>query len=373
VASRAQIQKDEEASKKHAASVLDCNIEAWLPTLKDVTFETRFVPLSMDDAKFFLAAYKENKKLTSVPTHTSQESATTKVSASVTSSPSAATPTPDPAVNQFTDTKLRSQLATLSARLQRTMDECRTAEPPSTTAAKSDGKSSGRAASGVFVKLSCRSAKDALTREQLRALYANFCTLDNADDDNARLIALVKAATEILQVHTAAESLSQLLTSDRIFEDLTLAMAHPDRFEQNIIVRRWVHIDVDMEFRGFVYNNALNALSQYNYVTYFPRLAKQKDDLAQRILQFFNARVRAPLEQKQYNNYVIDFAVTGAALDHIWVIELNPWSSATDSALFSFREEANTILSRGPFEIRVRSEVHPQVSEMLQRNLKNFI
>jgi hypothetical protein len=86
--------------------------------------------------------------------------------------------------------------------------------------------------------------------------------------------------------------------SDRIFEDLEMSL-EPEiigRFKQNVIVRRWIPLAPDMEFRGydfhisithfyhqnnpllchvlcsFVYGGQLNALTQYNYPSYFPRL-----------------------------------------------------------------------------------------------------
>jgi hypothetical protein len=41
---------------------LDCNLEVWLDSIADVTFPTKFVPLSVSDAAFLCRAYKELKR-----------------------------------------------------------------------------------------------------------------------------------------------------------------------------------------------------------------------------------------------------------------------------------------------------------------------
>ncbi len=62
-------------------------------------------------------------------------------------------------------------------------------------------------------------------------------------------------------------------------------------FHECVVVRYWIDIEPDMEFRGFVYNNTLNALSQYSTLVYFPRLAALRPELLARIVPFFNERV----------------------------------------------------------------------------------
>lgn len=50
--------------------------------------------------------------------------------------------------------------------------------------------------------------------------------------------------------------------SERISQDMKLALAHPERFKEHFVIRKWVDLDPSLEFRGFVKNNKLNALSQ---------------------------------------------------------------------------------------------------------------
>jgi hypothetical protein len=58
--------------------------------------------------------------------------------------------------------------------------------------------------------------------------------------------------------------------SSRIREDLMKALEFPGSFPVSIIVRAWTPMSAHQEFRGFVYNRKLTALSQYCYYQYFP-------------------------------------------------------------------------------------------------------
>jgi hypothetical protein len=79
---------------------------------------------------------------------------------------------------------------------------------------------------------------------------------------------------DVLRVDTGDTIMDMLARSDRVNEDLEMAL-EPEiigRFQQNVIVRQWQSLAADMEFRGFVYGSQLNAITQYNYPSYFPRL-----------------------------------------------------------------------------------------------------
>jgi len=224
------------------------------------------------------------------------------------------------------------------------------------------------------VKLSSRSAKDALPN-QVRTLYEKYAKEDKIQetDYNGRLIAIIKAAFDVLQVYDEKTALHMLLTSERIYSDLELALQHPELFKQSVVIRQWVRIEVDMEWRGYVYDGKLNALSQYNYVPYFERLVKLQDTIKERISSFFYAHVQEKLAKINFKNYVIDFAVTGERFDKVYVIEINPWGPETDSALFSFKTEELEILRKQPLTIRVRTEPHSKVKETFESCAANFL
>ena len=42
-----------------------------------------------------------------------------------------------------------------------------------------------------------------------------------------------------------------------------------------VVVREWVTLPVHHEFRAFVHDGALKAMSQYNHPCYYPRMTEQ--------------------------------------------------------------------------------------------------
>ena len=128
--------------------------------------------------------------------------------------------------------------------------------------------------------LSSRSAKDstvagALTQRLFEQFYAE-CKDKNA---NSKLICVNKAHIQALKTTDAASCFKQLLASERILDDLDLALEHPESWSQKLVVREWVGVPLSHEFRylnqmleclclsvvirGFVFGGSLCALSQY--------------------------------------------------------------------------------------------------------------
>jgi hypothetical protein len=103
-----------------------------------------------------------------------------------------------------------------------------------------------------------------------------------------------------------------------------------------------VSLDVSMEFRGFVKNGRLCALSQYNHLCFFPELLPRRAELESQIRMFFEEKIRSRLAVS-FDDYVIDFAVTES---DVWVIELNPFMETTDGCLFSWQSERHILEGR---------------------------
>ncbi len=130
-------------------------------------------------------------------------------------------------------------------------------------------------------------------------------------NENARIVCLLKAAFACLRVATAAECLNMLVRSERIYQDMLLAIQVSHRFRENFVIRKFVEIDVDMEFRGFVYNGKLTALAQYNYLIHSERLCSRRGVIARLIKAFYECQVAPKLyaHEKFVKSFVIDFAV----------------------------------------------------------------
>jgi len=285
---------------------LDVNIECWYEQLKYCTFPTTFFSLSQADVRFFIEAYTELvlRKKTSLPP----------------------------------ELEIHSQ--NLIGALTKVIDDVR------------DGGDC------VFVKTSCRSAKDTtIYALQFRELYKTFLQKKDSPTTNNKVIALLEAGTNALKTYSAQNLFSTFLISERVHGDFELALARPERWNQNLAVRKWIPMDVDMEFRGFVKNNQLNAISQYNYVAYFPRLVTLKSQLLQTIINFFENTCKPALQEK-FSEYIIDFGITGEKFDKIWVIELNEFMDTTDGCMFNWARE-RPILENGPLVFRLVEEEIP--------------
>ena len=127
--------------------------------------------------------------------------------------------------------------------------------------------------------------------------------------ENDAITCLLKAAFHSLKVQNAYDVLEMFIKSERIYQDMLLALDVDARFNENFIIREFQNIDVDMEFRGFVFDCKLNALSQYNYLIYSERLNLKKEDIEKQIIHFYNINVKPKIEISQLSSFIIDFAI----------------------------------------------------------------
>lgn len=178
---------------------------------------------------------------------------------------------------------------------------------------------------------------------------------------NLKLRALMKASGTLLAVTTGAEAMTLLLASERIYTDLVHTLpdeqtevsapvsvsssspvssssssTSPSGPSWHVVVREFAPwVDLEWEFRGFVCDGRLTAVSQYWDVLYCPGLASAKDCevLVRRMELFFRLHVQPVVLLK---HYVIDFAVTK---DKVVVVELNPFGPTTGPSLFTWRQD----------------------------------
>ena len=142
---------------------------------------------------------------------------------------------------------------------------------------------------GFFAKTSSRSAKDAsIFKRDFLEIYKNELTkFSDPSQENSRIIAALLA----LRVTCASDILTMFIISERIYQDMLLATeaqnSSDDSFKENIILRPFIPIDIDMEFRGFVFQQRLTCLSQYNYLIYSQCLCQEKDTILEKITYFF--------------------------------------------------------------------------------------
>jgi len=236
---------------------------------------------------------------------------------------------------------------------------------------------------GVFVKLSSRSPKDAvITSEKtvkiFRQLLEEYKEKNGSIDDNAKLICINKAHILALQMFDAKEILSIFLSSDRVYEDLRLAMDYKDQWSQKFVIRQWIPIPVEYEYRGFVFEGKFNCLSQYYHYTYFPHLVKEKDVIEKKIKTFWNQmKDQVPLQPK---TYVIDFAVD-LKNDRVYLIELNPFGDyegmGTSCAMYDkVKEQDRAILfnkDKDIWDFRIETGPAENIYKLMGNEWRNLM
>ena len=166
----------------------------------------------------------------------------------------------------------------------------------------------------AFVKTSSRSAKDApLVQRSFKKLYQDELEMHTEEHlpENTQITCLLKAAFLALRVKAAGEVLDMFLRSQRIYQDLYLAAINQsEKYNENFVIRKFVDIDIDMEFRGFVFENDLVALSQYNYLICSKRLVDGKEKYGQMVKKYFDEAVKPKLMAAEFpKNLVVDFAI----------------------------------------------------------------
>lgn len=86
-------------------------------------------------------------------------------------------------------------------------------------------------------------------------------------------------------------------------------------WEESLVVRSWVNIEPDMEFRCFVAGGKMTAISQYRHLIHFPRLCANWSEgegasFMQALVDAFESGIRAKLEGCFSNDdYILDLAI----------------------------------------------------------------
>lgn len=83
----------------------------------------------------------------------------------------------------------------------------------------------------VFVKTSSRSAKDSpATVDKLKQLYKHYLDLETEKTDNNKIICLLRAQTEAMKVREAKEAIQSMISSERIYQDMKIALMYQERY-----------------------------------------------------------------------------------------------------------------------------------------------
>ncbi|KAJ3427280.1 cell division cycle protein 123 [Anaeramoeba flamelloides] len=296
----------EEEINKYQKDTLFANMENYYDLIQDFTFPTKFVPLTQNHAKFFIRLYEKFYK------NKSQE--------------------------LILDESEVKEIDAIVEYLQPTFEEMKGTNDY------------------VFIKSSSRSAKDSpIYKGRFYQMFSEKMGNYKELTVNNMLKSIQETGFQLLKVYKLRDLLIEWGTSNRICEDMKLALDHTDQWNQNFVVRTFFEIPSDMEFRGFVKNGKLNALSQYNHVCFYEPLVELKEQIGNVCREMFEKKIQPQLEEK-YSDYIIDFCFVDGDLAKPKIIELNPFQFSTDGCLFSWKTERN-ILENGPFEFRILENI----------------
>ncbi|KAL9657809.1 hypothetical protein ABK040_013147 [Willaertia magna] len=243
-----------------------------------------------------------------------------------------------------------------------------------------------------FIRMSTRSPKDAAYQSekmkevlQRKLNERNYVTtkqeyLSNEEIQNNEFISFFESQIESLCVESGNEILELLTTSTRVYEDLIIALQYRNNNEWNIqiVLRNYIlNHDIALEFRGFVYNKKLTALSQYYDALYYEKLNKNKQVYQHAIQSFFDNFIK---EKLPWNNCILDFILIEDNNDNnntqqennlnlkVEILEFNPFNRFTGPALFSWSKDIEILKGNEPFEFRLRTEPLPVLrNENLKR------
>lgn len=100
-----------------------------------------------------------------------------------------------------------------------------------------------------------------------------------------------------------------------------------------LVLRKYFQLNPALEFRCFVRKRKLIGICQRD-LNHFEFLFKMEDRLRQRILEFFELRLRDtfPDESFAFDVYI------PPPHDRVWLVDINPWAQRTDPLLFSWME-----------------------------------
>lgn len=317
--------------------MLEADLDAWYEELKEHTYRSVFLPLSVSEARAMMAVYDARMKGAEAPADA------------------------------------LSLISELEGKVESSLKELNS--------------------EAVFVKLSSRSPKDATNRVSIKhqlirdILEKEALTTTEGEgegegklSENAIVRGIFQAHISSFKVTSAKEVLETLLHSDRVITDeLPLVLEHKDvQWKEHIVLREWVDIPIQYEFRGFVYDNRLTALCQYYDEVLYTDLVTNKDKIQSLVLNFFEKiKDDVPITPKEY---VLDFLVD-VREERVRIVEINPFGKpdgmGTGTVMFDLKkpEDVSVLFGDSPFEFRVETEAlgKESYSKMIGPKIKEIV
>ncbi|ESO84439.1 hypothetical protein LOTGIDRAFT_176123, partial [Lottia gigantea] len=178
---------------------LDVNTEMWLHFLQDITFPSQFCEVKMKEAETFIKIFERLFRNLN-PAQIAKVDLWSKL-----------------------EVEEHEIIDSLSQRLDVVLKDV-----------------ISRSAEGfAFVKTSSRSPKDApMAMKRFGEVYKMFLNKlpeEKRQNENDQIVALLQAAFEAMKVSTSKEVMQFMLSSERIYQDLLLALEIKERYHENFV------------------------------------------------------------------------------------------------------------------------------------------
>nr|KAF6386267.1 cell division cycle 123 [Myotis myotis] len=153
-----------------------------------------------------------------------------------------------------------------------------------------------------------------------------------------------------LKCKTLSDIFLLFKSSDFITRDFTQPFIHctddsPDPcMEYELVLRKWCELIPGAEFRCFVKENKLIAISQRDYTQYYDHISKQKEEICRCIQDFFKKHI-----QYKFLDEDFVFDIYRDSRGKVWLIDFNPFGEVTDSLLFTWEELISERNLKGDF------------------------
>ena len=115
----------------------------------------------------------------------------------------------------------------------------------------------------------------------------------------------------------------------------------PIDFEYELVLRKWCNLHPSMEFRCFIYDHELVAISQRHPSKFYSHLQLSEEDdeihpTTDIIHAFYETYVQHRFASGKMHRFVIDVYVDSQ--ERTWIVDFNVWGKRTDSLLFEWAE-----------------------------------
>ena len=214
----------------------------------------------------------------------------------------------------------------------------------------------------AFFKLGTRSPKDAVldfvhprTEREILAVW-EARSAGGLDDgawgsDNRDLVAYVSGCMRALVAESVEDVVWLMVSSLRIRQDLRAAMANRE-LQVDLVFRDWHDMGPADEFRVFVSDGKVTAISQYFHFVVLPELqAPGAEDRVRSAIQTLWAESVDPVaDQLPCRSYTADVMIDGNG--KAWITELNPFGPVAGPCCFSWVDDADLLNGADPCVVR---------------------